>query len=93
MYEGGRMMKSEKLHVHWEFESVCPQCERANYIKSPAGEQVVSVICKHCRHGYEYTHIVREHIQVEDPVEWDYMSSVSCYRMNPLNKLRLTLRV
>ncbi|MCF8566104.1 hypothetical protein LLE49_15370 [Alicyclobacillus tolerans] len=53
-------------HVHWEFDSVCPKCDKVNHITAPVGETVVRVHCEHCAHGYEYTHIVTEHQTVED---------------------------
>ena len=37
-----------------------------NHVRAPAGEAVVSVHCEHCTHGYDYTHIVQEHVEVED---------------------------
>lgn len=53
-------------HVHWEFDSECPRCGHVNHVSGPAGETVVRVHCEHCTHGYDYTHVVREHVEVED---------------------------
>ncbi len=53
-------------HKHWEFDSICPHCGNVTHIISPKGELVISVRCEHCSHGYEYTHIVHEHIEVDD---------------------------
>ncbi|MCL6636923.1 MAG: hypothetical protein K6T26_03140 [Alicyclobacillus sp.] len=51
---------------HWEVDSVCPRCEKVNHLRIPVGERVVRVYCEHCTHGYEYTHVVQEHVTVED---------------------------
>ncbi|MCL6487367.1 MAG: hypothetical protein K6T76_00295 [Alicyclobacillus mali] len=53
-------------HVHWEVDSICPQCGNVNHVVVPAGEHVIRVACQHCPHGYEYTHVVQEHEIVED---------------------------
>lgn len=50
---------------HWEFDSICPKCHNVIHVVSSAGELVVRVHCHHCNHGYDYTHIVREHEEVE----------------------------
>ncbi len=53
-------------HIHWEIDSVCPQCGNVNHVRVREGERVVRVHCEHCTHGYEYTHVVYEHTVVED---------------------------
>lgn len=53
-------------HVHWEFDSECPRCGKLNRVASPVGERVVHVHCEHCTHGYDYTHVVVEHVDVKD---------------------------
>ena len=53
-------------HVHWEFDSECPRCGQVNHIQASVGETVVRVHCVHCTHGYEYTHIIHEHVEVEE---------------------------
>ena len=69
---------SNTLHrIHWEFESICPQCGTHNHVKAPAGEKVVRVHCSHCPHGYEYTHMVEQHLEVEDRVQESQVSSHS----------------
>jgi Zn ribbon nucleic-acid-binding protein len=50
----------------WMVESVCPHCNKVNAIKIPVGEQFAFVHCDHCTHGYDYIHVVREHIEVEE---------------------------
>ncbi|WAH38472.1 hypothetical protein [Alicyclobacillus dauci] len=51
---------------HWEIESVCPKCEHTNVVTIPAGEQVVRVHCEHCTHGYDYTHVVQDYVEIDD---------------------------
>ncbi|GMA63905.1 hypothetical protein GCM10025859_43450 [Alicyclobacillus fastidiosus] len=53
-------------HKHWEVQSICPKCEKANKVSIPVGEIVVRVHCTHCEHGYTYTHVVREYVEVDD---------------------------
>lgn len=53
-------------HSHWEVESQCPHCDNVNHVRVPVGERVVLVECHHCPHNYRYTHIVREHTEVND---------------------------
>lgn len=53
-------------HKHWEVDSICPKCEKVNKVVVPEGELVVLVQCMHCEHGYQYTHVVRDHTEVED---------------------------
>ena len=59
-------MTTKIHHKHWEFDSECPRCGMVNHVKAPEGEHVVQVLCEHCAHGYQYTHIVHEHVEVED---------------------------
>lgn len=54
------------IHKHWEFDSVCPKCGSVNHVKAPVGEHVVRVHCMHCAHGYDYTHVVRDHEEVDE---------------------------
>lgn len=62
-----RDIKGEVIvHRHWEIESTCPNCGKINKHNIPEGEHVVRVHCDHCTHGYDYTHIVREHEEVID---------------------------
>jgi transcription elongation factor Elf1 len=58
-----------EAHKHWEFDSECPHCGKVNHVSAPVGEYVVRVTCRHCTHGYEYTHVVKEHIVVIDSDE------------------------
>lgn len=51
---------------HWEFKSICPKCDHVSTHSSPIGEVVVRIHCEHCSHGYEYTHVIIEHKEVED---------------------------
>lgn len=50
---------------HWEFDSECPRCGKINHVSAPPGEVAVSVHCDHCTHGYDYIHIVKEHVEAE----------------------------
>jgi transcription elongation factor Elf1 len=54
---------------HWEFNSECPHCGKTKHIKVPKGQQVVRVYCEHCPHGFEYTHIVQEYIEIEENIK------------------------
>lgn len=57
----------EKVHhKHWEIESICPKCENVNKVIIPVGEHVVRVHCEHCTHGYDYTHVVRDYVEVDE---------------------------
>jgi len=57
------------MSKHWEFDSQCPKCNKLNHVKAPEGEKVVRVKCVHCTHSYSYTHVIREHTEVEDEDE------------------------
>lgn len=54
-----------KSILRWEFDSVCPKCNKVTHVISSPGELTVRVHCDHCEHGYDYTHIVREHVEIE----------------------------
>jgi Zn ribbon nucleic-acid-binding protein len=54
------------VHTHWEFDSVCPHCQKLNHVTTSVGNHVIRVHCEHCIHGYEYTHIVADYKEVED---------------------------
>lgn len=53
-------------HRHWEINSVCPKCGKVNHLSIPEGYHVIRVHCEHCTHGYDYTHIVHEHLVIDD---------------------------
>ncbi|RIV21094.1 hypothetical protein D2Q93_10745 [Alicyclobacillaceae bacterium I2511] len=56
-------------HAHWEIRSICPRCEKPNFVHVPVGERVVQIHCQHCAHGYEYIHVVQHPRYVEDSEE------------------------